>query len=57
MSLDEAQADDDVRTINGIQVGIEGQIVDHVANVTLDVDEDEDGEQGLVMAGAGDDCC
>nr|WP_272913714.1 hypothetical protein [Halalkalibacter okhensis] len=42
--------------INGINVAIEKDIVQQVADLTLDYQESEN-EAGLVMLGGGQDCC
>ncbi len=42
--------------INGINVAFEKDIVQQVADLTLDYQESESGA-GLVMLGGGQDCC
>ena len=56
LALAEAEETDKLETVNGIQVAIEEVIANEVANLTLDLQEGPSGK-GLVMLGAGSDCC
>lgn len=51
MSLEEAEADDVIETINKIQVAFDHRIVGEVKKLTLDFKED-----GLILLGV-DNCC
>lgn len=51
LALDEPAETDKKDTINGVNVAIESNVVDHIATVTLDYHE-----TGLVIVG-NDDCC
>jgi hypothetical protein len=51
LALDESQENDQIETINGIQVSIEDRIVAESEKITLDFDGN-----GLVLVGM-DNCC
>ena len=55
LALEKAQETDIVRSINNIEVAIDPQVEELVSQVTLDLEQDEEGA-GLVISG-GSNCC
>lgn len=49
--LQDPQEDDQVVEANGIKVAVDNRVTDLMQDVTLDTQENEDGETQLVMAG------
>ena len=52
LTLDKAQENDIVERINHIEVALDPTIADIVRNVTLDIDQDEEGP-ALIVSGGG----
>lgn len=50
LALDEPVETDIIKEVNGIEVAFEAEVINHVANITLDFEESEAGE-GLVIVG------
>ncbi|MGG6312344.1 adhesin [Paenibacillus macerans] len=55
LTLENAQETDIVKSINDIEVAIDPQVEELVSQVTLDLEQDEEGA-GLVISG-GSNCC
>ncbi|KOP68505.1 adhesin [Bacillus sp. FJAT-18019] len=56
LTLDKAQENDIVERINHIEVALDPTIADIVRNVTLDIDQDEEGTT-LIVSGGSSSCC
>ena len=56
VSLQEAEENDVLEQVNGIQIAIEADIQEQLNDVSLDVEE-ENGEMGLVLNGYKNDSC
>lgn len=56
VSLQEAEENDVIEQVNGVQVAIHPDVKDQLAEVTLEVEEDN-GEMGLVLNGYHNSSC
>lgn len=56
LTLDKAQEHDIVERINHIEVALDPTIADIVRNITLDIDQDEEGT-ALIISGGSSNCC
>lgn len=56
VGLQEAEENDVIEQINGVQVAIHPDVKDQLNNVTIDVEE-QDGEMGIVLDGYNPSSC
>jgi iron-sulfur cluster assembly protein len=56
VSLQEAEENDVLEQVNGLQMAIQADMKERLSHVTIDVEE-ENGEMGLVLNGYNDSSC
>jgi HesB-like selenoprotein len=57
LSLDEPQDTDVVNVINDVEVAVDPQVVELVSELTLDFQQDEQGEGLVISSGGSSSCC
>ncbi|MNJ62574.1 Iron-sulfur cluster insertion protein ErpA [compost metagenome] len=56
LALENAQENDIVKLINHIEVALDPSITDLVRDITLDIEQDEEGS-ALIISGGSSNCC